>query len=154
MNDSELVSAFQNELESNGVHCEIRELQSLIPIIKPRINFIHEVWEQSWFFFKAPSSYDPGVISKRWKDDTPEKMNLLAGALQDCEPFTTESVESVVKDLIQQNQWGMGVIMNAWRLLLVGEAMGPGLFDLAAFIGKEEVLIRMKNGTEQINNEL
>ena len=40
----------------------------------------------------------------------------------------------------------MGAIMNAWRLLLVGAATGPGLFDLAAFLGKEEVIGRMRNG--------
>ena len=70
------------------------------PIIKPRINFIHEVWEESWFFFQAPVAYDPDVIKKRWKEDTPEKMKMLAEALEECEPFTAESVESVVKGII------------------------------------------------------
>ena len=44
----------------------------------------------------------------------------------------------------------MGVIMNAWRLLLVGAATGPGLFDLAAFLGKDEVISRMNKGIEEI----
>jgi len=45
----------------------------------------------------------------------------------------------------------MGAIMNAWRLLLVGAAKGPGLFDLASFLGKEEVIDRMNNGIEKIS---
>ena len=49
------------------------------------------------------------------------------------------SVEAMVKGLITEKDWGMGAIMNAWRLVLVGAATGPGLFDLAAFLGKEEV---------------
>ena len=151
MPDSELISAFQKVLESNGVSCDEGRLQTLIPVIKPRINFIHEVWEQSWFFFHAPSSYDPGVIKKRWKEDTPHKMRLLTDTLQDCDPFTAESVESAAKGLITENEWGMGAIMNAWRLLLVGAARGPGLFDLAAFLGKDEVVSRMRNGISQIS---
>lgn len=151
MPDSDLGPAFQNELASKGIECNQEQLQSLIPIIKPRINFIHEVWDQSWFFFQPPSSYDPGVIKKRWKEDTPDKMSLLTDTLQHCEPFTTEHIESVVKMLITESEWGMGAIMNAWRLLLVGAASGPGLFDLAAFLGKDEVISRMKIGLDQIN---
>ena len=49
-----------------------------------------------------------------------------------------------------EKEWGMGAIMNAWRLLLVGAAKGPGLFDLASFIGKEEVVSRMNNGIDKI----
>ena len=42
--------------------------------------------------------------------------------------------------------------MNAWRLLLVGAAKGPGLFDLAAFLGREEVVDRMKTGINEIKS--
>lgn len=148
--DRELEPAFRQELETRGVRCEPGQLATLIPIIKPRINFIHEVWEQSWFFFEAPASFDPEVIRKRWKAETPDQMGMLSEALQECEPFTAESVESAVRMLIARKEWGMGAIMNAWRLLLVGAASGPGLFDLAAFIGREEVVSRMRNGIEQI----
>ncbi|MCK5135386.1 MAG: glutamate--tRNA ligase [Bacteroidales bacterium] len=151
--DNELIPAFSSTLESKGVSCDQEQIQTLISIIKPRINFMHEMWEQSWFFFTAPSSYDPGVVKKRWKEDTPEKMTMLADALGQCEPFIAESVETVVKNLITDNQWGMGAIMNAWRLLLVGAATGPGLFDLAAFLGKEEVISRMNSGIEKINRQ-
>jgi len=151
MPDSELIPAFSSVLEAKGITCDKEQLQMLVTIIKPRISFIHELWEQSWFFFKAPLSYDPAVVKKRWKEDTPDKLKKVAEALMQCEPFTTESVEIVMKGLITDNQWGMGAIMNAWRLLLVGAAKGPGLFDLAAFLGKDEVISRMNSGIERIN---
>ncbi|MCK4991691.1 MAG: glutamate--tRNA ligase, partial [Bacteroidales bacterium] len=87
---------------------------------------------------------------KRWKEDTPGRMELLSAALEKCKSFTAESVEAVVKGVIAENEWGMGAIMNAWRLLLVGAAKGPGLFDLAAFLGREEVIDRMKEGIKKI----
>jgi glutamyl-tRNA synthetase len=134
----------------NGIQCNENKLLTLIPIIKPRINFLHEVWDQSWFFFNAPSSYDPAVIKKRWKEQTPEQMSIVAERLEACKPFTPESIDSAVKEVISEHEWGMGAIMNAWRLLLVGEAKGPGLFDLAAFLGKDEVISRMKTGIDAI----
>jgi len=150
MADDELIPAFQSVLKANGVNIDDSRLESLVPIIKPRIDFLHEMWEESWFFFQSPDNYDPAVVKKRWKEDTPEKMEQLAEALEHCEPFTTESLETCVKELITSKEWGMGAIMNAWRLLLVGAAKGPGLFDLAAFLGPDEVINRMKAGINEI----
>ncbi len=150
MEGAHLTEAFQSALRTSGVEISQDKIQVLLPIIKPRISFIHEIWDETWFFFHAPDAYDPAVIKKRWKEDTPEKMQILSAALENCEPFTTESVESVVKNTIAENEWGMGAIMNAWRLLLVGAAKGPGLFDLAAFLGKEEVVMRMARGIKGI----
>ncbi len=148
--DQELFPAFSRALAEHGVTLRDEQLKSLVPLIKPRIAFMHEIWEQSWFFFSAPDSYDAGVVQKRWKADIPEKMAIMAEALNFCEPFDAASVEAMVKGLITEKEWGMGAIMNAWRLVLVGAATGPGLFDLAAFLGKEEVVSRMNSGREKI----
>ena len=150
MADEELIPAFQSVLKANGVHIDDKRIALLVPIIKPRIDFFHEVWEESWFFFKAPEAYDPAVVKKRWKEDTPGIMEQLAEALEQSESFTAESVETFVKETIAKKEWGMGAIMNAWRLLLVGAAKGPGLFDLAAFLGRDEVISRMKAGINEI----
>ncbi|TFH22576.1 MAG: glutamate--tRNA ligase [Bacteroidia bacterium] len=152
MEESELIKAFQSVLLSSGVETTKGRIAVLVPIIKPRINFIHEIWDESWFFFHAPDAYDPEVIKKWWKEDTPQKMELLSAALEKCETLTPESVETLVKGTITENEWGMGAIMNVWRLLLVGAAKGPGLFDLAAFLGREEVIDRMAKGIKQIED--
>jgi glutamyl-tRNA synthetase len=148
--DKDLFPDFSETLGDHGITCTDEQLQILIPLIKPRITFTHEIWEQSWFFFNAPQSYDAAVVQKRWKADIPEKMIRLSEALGVCEPFDAASVETIVKELITGKEWGMGAIMNAWRLLLVGAATGPGLFELAAFLGKEEVISRMNRGIEMI----
>ncbi len=150
MTDKKLIPAFQLVLKAHDVNIDDNRLALLVPIIKPRIDFFHEVWEESWIFFQAPDAYDPDMVKKRWKEDSPGKMELLAESLEKCEPFTAESVELFVKQVITSNEWGMGAIMNAWRLLLVGAAKGPGLFDLAAFLGKDEVIKRMKTGINEI----
>ena len=150
MEEGELTGAFQSVLHASGVEVTRERIAVLVPIIKPRINFIHEIWKESRIFFHGPEAYDPEVIKKRWKEDSPEKMQLLSAVLKKCDPFTAESLETTVKSTIAENEWGMGAIMNAWRLLLVGAARGPGLFDLAAFLGRNEVLLRMERGIQQI----
>ncbi len=151
--DEGLFPGFRSELERKGVKCTDKQLSILVPLIKPRISFMYEIWEQSWFFFKPPTTYDPAVINKRWKEDTPEKMRMLVETLNHCEPFTPESVESEVKGMIAGQNLGMGAIMNAWRLLMVGASVGPGLFDLVAFLGKDEVISRMNRGISTISRQ-
>jgi glutamyl-tRNA synthetase len=152
LSPEKILPLMRTALKQNGVEASDEQLAVLLPLLLPRLTFMEEVWEQSWFFFRAPKDYDPRVVKKRWKEDTPEKMKQLAAALESCEPFTRESVEMVVKELINRQEWGMGAIMNAWRLVLVGAAKGPGLFDLAAFIGKAEVLSRMEQGIRHISS--
>jgi len=57
-------------------------------------------------------------------------------------------MEMTVKQWIQEKYYGMGEIMNAFRLLIVGELRGPHLFDIIAFIGKEETLKRIDRGLD------
>jgi len=147
---AELEGIFDRELKKHGVEATPANLSQLVPLIQARINFMHELWDQSWFFFRSPESYDPGVIKKRWKADTAAKMQELSDTLKSCESFEPESIEKAVKGLIAEKEWGMGAIMNAWRLLLVGASKGPGLFDLSTFLGKDEVLRRMEQGTSAI----
>jgi len=149
--DRDLAVPFEKELDRHGVSCPKDKLMTLVPLIKPRITFLHEVWDQAWFFFRAPEEYDEKVVKKRWKPDTPAMMNTLAETLEGCDPFLPSQIETAVKGLITEKEWGMGAVMNAWRLLMVGAATGPGLFDLAAFLGKEETMRRMHQGIRHIS---
>ncbi len=41
--------------------------------------------------------------------------------------------------------------MNPFRLSVVGALKGPHLFDIIALIGKEETLVRIEKGLQDIN---
>jgi len=113
-------------------------------LIKERIHFTTELWEQSAFFFVAPDSYDEKTVNKRWKEDSPEKMQALISVLQSVEHFSASATESAVMGWIESNGYSTGAIMNAFRLALVGESKGPHIFDITEIIGKEEVIKRLE----------
>ena len=70
------------------------------------------------------------------------------GVLEDIDDFSLEHQEGIVHAWIEQKGYKLGNIMNAWRLTLVGEGKGPGMFDISAFLGKQETLSRMKRAIE------
>ncbi len=147
-NDEDLIADFNLLLEQKGFSADFQKNKSIINLVKQRVNFVSEIWDQSFFFYEAPMTYDEKVVKKRWKEDSSSLMESLMDILSACEPFNAETIETKVKSEIESREWGMGAIMNAWRLLLVGTSMGPGLFDIAEILGKEEVLHRMKRGIE------
>ena len=71
-------------------------------------------------------------------------MSELANLLDSLDDFSIEAQDAAVHEWIQEKGYGMGEIMNAFRLALVGEGKGPQMFDISAIIGKDETLARLR----------
>jgi glutamyl-tRNA synthetase len=117
-------------------------------MMKDRVSFVKELWPLCSFFFIPPTEYDEKTVKKRWKEDSPRVMAELADLLEGLDDFSLENQERVVHAWVEQKEYKLGNVMNAWRLTLVGEGKGPGMFDISAFLGKEETLRRMRRAIE------
>ena len=116
---------------------------------KRNISFVSDLWPLTKFFFVAPSSFDTEdkFIRKNWKETTAAEMQQLTDVLAGVEDFTVEGMKPVVDAWSEQTgikPW------NAWRICLVGEGQGPDMYELAAFLGKNETLCRMKFAIEKL----
>ncbi len=152
--DSELAQLFKPVLKANCIdpdNYSDEYLTEVVSLVKSRINFVKDLWAQASYFFKAPESYDPKDIKKRWKEDTPELLTKLAEILDNAPDFAGPDTEPAVMAWIDENGYHKGNVMNAFRLTLVGECKGPHIFDITRLIGKEETLRRIRKGIESIN---
>jgi len=70
--------------------------------------------------------------------------------LDQTEPFTSATIEAATKQFVQEKGVGMGQLMNPFRLCVVGTNAGPGMFDMAAVIGKEFIIPRIQIGIERV----
>jgi len=147
----EIAAEYVKVVEEKGYSIDRGDAARLVDMVRGRVNFISELWQQTSFFFEAPRSYDEAAVRKRWKDDSPMLMKELRAVLEGISSFTAEETEGRVKAWIEDNNYGMGAVMNAFRLLVVGELRGPHLFDIIAFIGKEETLVRIDRGLEELS---
>jgi len=125
----------------------------IVGLVKTRINYIHELWEQSAFFFIAPQIYDEKTVAKRWKPETPDQLTELAGVLLSINYFSAHNTEEIVKAWIAEKEYHLGNIMNALRLALVGESKGPHIFDITEILGQEETVARIENAVRTIIND-
>ena len=148
--NTQLAMEFRELLRPLGLHVDIKELETLITLVKERVNFVKEIWDQTDFFFRAPEVYDQEVVKKRWKEDSPVILSELKVILENIDDFTQANTESVVKSWIEQKGYNTGNVMNVFRLVIVGTSRGPHMFDIIAWIGKEETLKRIQNGINVI----
>lgn len=154
--DAELAELFKPVLRRHGVDPEAfgdEYIARAVALVKGRVNFTEELWDQANYFFAAPSEYSAKDVRKRWSAETPELMRTLAGMLEGAEDFAGAALEPMVMDWIRENGLHMGNVMNAFRLCLVGECRGPHIFEITDLIGRAETLKRLRAGIERIKAE-
>lgn len=151
--DEKLARVYQIILKEKGVNVDDSFVIKVVKLIKERANFVFEFWDQSFFLFQAPNEYDQKVVKKRWKENTPGLLSELKEQLEKLETFDHESMEKEIQDFLEGKEIGMGQIMNPFRLTLVGAGIGPGVFEIAELLGKEETLKRLQAGIINIKRE-
>ena len=140
----EIAPLFAPVVAGNGIEESMSRITEVVRMMKDRVSFVKDLWQLCSFFFIAPTTYDEKTVRKRWKEDSPQTMSALADLLEGLDDFSIENQERVVHEWIEKNDLKLGNVMNAWRLTLVGEGKGPGMFDISAFLGKQETINRMR----------
>lgn len=123
---------------------EREQLPHVIGLVKERVNFVRELWEQMSFFFVAPTEYDEKSLKKRWKEDSRVHLTGLCQLLRDTDDWSAESLDEIVMSWIAEKGYGVGIVMNAFRICLVGAARGPHIWEITNVLGKEETLRRVE----------
>ena len=142
--DAQLAPAFMHILEANGIHTTAERAAAVVGMMKmKKINFIADLWPMCDFFFTAPEAYtmDDKFTRKNWKAGTAAEMQALAEQLEQLDDFSVESQKAAIDAWAEETgikPW------NPWRVCLVGTGKGPDMYELAAFLGKEETLSRMQ----------
>ena len=146
--NEEVANLFAPIVANNGVDETMERITKVVAMMKDRVNFVKELWPLCSFFFIAPTEYDEKTVKKRWKADSAKVMGELADVLEGIDDFSVEGQEPVVMKWVEEKGYKLGDVMNAFRLTLVGIGKGPGMFDISAFLGKEETLKRMRKAIE------
>lgn len=146
-----LAPQFDRILRENGIEAPMEKVEAVVGMMKmKKINFIKELWPLCDFFFIAPETYtmDDKFTKKNWKEGvTGAEMEALARLLEGLDDFSVAAQQAAVEKWVEESgvkPW------NPWRVTLVGTGKGPDMYELAAFLGKEETLARMRKAIAQL----
>ena len=146
--NEEIADLFAPIVANNGVDESMERVRTVVSLMKDRVSFVRELWDLCSFFFLPPTEYDEKTVRKRWKEYSAQQMTELAEVLEGIDDFSVEGQEPVVMKWVEDKGYKLGDVMNAFRLALVGIGKGPGMFDISAFLGKEETLRRLRRAVE------
>ena len=152
MDNMDLAQLFMPVLAEQGyTDVNIDYVAKAVGMVKGRINFVCDLWEQGDFFFKAPETYAEKDVKKRWNEDTPRLMEELISVIENIDDMTSANAEKIVMDWIASKEYHLGAVMNAFRLAVVGACRGPHMFDITELMPKSEVIARVRRAIDTIN---
>ena len=119
-------------------------LRKVIGLVKDRCTLLTDFYDHSYFFFKSPEKWDIETVKPKWNE---AKQLFFAAVISNYEinnDWKAITLESSFKDIAAANQIKPGEVLLPLRIMLVGGKFGPGVFDIAEIIGKEETISRIK----------
>ncbi len=149
--DRELAGLFRKQLAEKNIFTDDRKLVRITGLIKDRCTFPAELWDNGFYFFVAPDSYDEKTISKKWKEDTSGKLQEIAGFFKTLEQWDADAIKEAFPAFMNEKEWNFGMVMVPIRLALVGSSQGIDLFVIFELLGKEETINRIEKALSVIN---
>lgn len=133
-------------IAQTGSTADPKRLAIICGLMKDRATFISDILVEGDYLLSAPTQYDETTVSKKWKYESVEIMNEWNEILEGLTVFEHSEIEQAFKAFLETKGMGIGAVLPLFRLLITGKAMGPSMFEIASFIGKEECVTRMKSG--------
>lgn len=120
-------------------------LEKVIELVKDRCTLLPDFVQQGSFFFQAPVTVDVDTLKPKWDEKKNMFFTELIRAYELSSIWETHDLEREFKELASANQLKPGDLMLPFRIMLVGGKFGPGVFDIAALIGKEATVARIQH---------
>ena len=151
--DTEVLAMLREHLKQSSLanrNFDDAYLLSVIGAMGERVTFVRDFVEKSGYFFQAPNRYDPDVLKKRWKPDTPQKLRRLIEEFSLLENPQREDYESALLRVVSSLEVKNSELIHPLRLAVSGVGAGPGLYDILFILGKEETHRRVVSAIERL----
>ncbi|MDD6210806.1 MAG: glutamate--tRNA ligase [Bacteroidales bacterium] len=146
--NEEITDLFIPILKEKNISAEKEYVTKVVALMKERVSFVKDLWEQVSFFFIAPTTYDEKAIKKRWKAESGKQLLELTEFLAGLNDFSASATEEPIKKWIDKKGYSLGGVMNTFRLALVGELKGPHIFEIMEMLGKDETIERTEKAVK------
>jgi len=141
--DTKLAALVKPYMQKQGVTTEDIYLERIVALIKERCTLLPDFWEQGHFFFKTPETIDSAAIKDKWNDTKKAFFESWVNSFGSLSSWTHDALEVAFNEQMAAHNLKKGDVLLPLRIMLVGGKFGPGVFDIAALIGKEETAKRI-----------
>ncbi len=121
-----------------------------INLLRERYHFTTDFVTLGRAFFADDFSFDEKAVEKNLLKNNILKTLLpeLAERFSVMEGFAEKDIEEIMRNIIEEQGIKAGILINGVRTAVTGQAVGPGIFELLAILGKERVIDRLRKTGE------
>ena len=124
--------------------CDHAWFAHAVDLLRPRIRLLPDFSTWSRAFFSDEFTRDPAAKEKFWKDPkVPELLAKLAGALGSLTEWNHDPCDHATRAVAKAGGVKAGLLINATRVAIVGQAVAPPLFDTMVVLGQQRVVRRL-----------
>ena len=149
--DEELADVIAPLFSEMGIEKDKVFLTKYCSLMKERAVFIQDLVDNGAYLYGDIPSYDEKNIRKRWKEGSREIMEDMIETIKGIDSFEAITLEQGVKDRMEEKELGFGQVFPLFRLALAGTMQGPAVFDIMELLGREMVLIRLKDAISKFD---
>jgi glutamyl-tRNA synthetase len=148
--DAELAAYLVEALRGQGIDVPAEKAEKIAHIMKERITFPKDMWEQGKFFFAPPAAYDEQVVSKKWNDDAVKVLTAFKHEIGNLTTLNAATAKATLDQVTAALGIGTGKILQAVRLSITGAGGGPDLMMIMEILGKDEVISRIGHAIQTL----
>ena len=148
--DEVLIGYLLDSLKKENIICPNDKAKKIITVMRDRVTFPKDFWEQGKFFFIPPTAFDEQVVAKKWKDDTVRVLTLFCEEIKSMDILTAGIAQATLEKVTSSFGMKPGQILQALRMTLTGGASGPDLMMTIEILGNIEVNKRIHFAIETI----
>lgn len=152
--DQELAEELLVILKQNDINISFSKAERICNVMKGRISFLNEIWQESKFFFVRPEHYDEKIVEKRWTSEAVTVLTGFINELADHGEITATRAKELLLQILDKTGVKMGVAMQALRLTLTGSGAGPDLMDIIEILGSRETTERIEIALKNLNGQI
>ena len=116
-----------------------------VDLLRPRIRLLPDFCSWSRAFFSDEFSIEQGAKDKFWKDPkVPQLLAKLADALAALTEWNHDACDHASRAVAETAEVKAGLLINACRVAIVGQAVAPPLFDTMVVLGQDRVVTRLR----------
>lgn len=140
-------------LKEKNLSAGPEKIGQVAQLIKDRCALLTDVAGQSGFFFETPEQFDLDAIKPKWNEDKQAFFESLCSIFSEAKDWEAAALEAGFKELAAQKGIKPGELQLPLRIMLVGGKFGPPVFEIAAVLGDEETVKRIKLVLEELGNQ-
>ena len=122
--------------------------EKVLELVKERCTLLTDFYEQAGYFFNAPATWDEAAVKPKWNEAKDDFFHTFIKKINTEQLFDAAIIEIIFKELATEKNIKPGELQLPMRVMLVGAKFGPGVFEIAATIGKEETISRIDKALE------